>query len=103
MNLKVPGAILPLVCVLLSTGAKTVSNPQTPFGELGLNVTVGSGKAKMGNKGSVPPNAHNALDCCPSLRCTIPRNKVHEHISYKLKLMRYYNNNNNTLYYSAIH
>ena len=34
MNLKVPGAILPLGCAILSTRAKTV-NP--PLGELGLN------------------------------------------------------------------
>ena len=42
MNLKVPGAILPLGCAILSTRAKTVRggwyNP--PLGELGLKVIV---------------------------------------------------------------
>ena len=42
MNLKVPGAILPLGCAILSTRAKTVRggwyNP--PLGELGLIIVV---------------------------------------------------------------
>ena len=39
MNLKVPGAILPLGCAILSTRAKTVRGVGTtlPLGELGLN------------------------------------------------------------------
>ena len=38
MNLKVPGAILPLGWAILSTRAKTVWGVvATPFGELGLN------------------------------------------------------------------
>ena len=38
MNLKVPGAILPLGCAILSTRAKTVRGIGTPpLGELGLN------------------------------------------------------------------
>ena len=38
MNLKVPGAILPLGCAILSTRAKTVRGVgTTPLGELGLN------------------------------------------------------------------
>ena len=37
MNLKVPGAILPLGCAILSTRAKTVGGlVQPPLGELGL-------------------------------------------------------------------
>ena len=37
MNLKVPGAILPLDCAILSTRAKTVRGLlQPPLGELGL-------------------------------------------------------------------
>ena len=38
MNLKVPGAILPLGCAILSTRAKTVGGGlvQPPLGELGL-------------------------------------------------------------------
>ena len=37
MNLKVPGAILPLGCAILSTRAKTVRGVgTTPLGELGL-------------------------------------------------------------------
>ena len=37
MNLKVPGAILSLGCVFLSTGAKTIWGfLQPPFRELGL-------------------------------------------------------------------
>ena len=37
MNLKVPGAILPLGCAILSTRAKTVGGVvATPLGELGL-------------------------------------------------------------------
>ena len=37
MNLKVPGAILPLGCAILSTRAKTVRGlVQPPLGELGL-------------------------------------------------------------------
>ena len=38
MNLKVPGAILPLGCAILSTRAKTVRGVGTtpPLGELGL-------------------------------------------------------------------
>ena len=37
MNLKVPGAILPIGCAILSTRAKTVWGLlQPPFGELGL-------------------------------------------------------------------
>ena len=38
MNLKVPGAILPLGCAILSTRAKTVRGlVQPPLGELGLS------------------------------------------------------------------
>ena len=38
MNLKVPGAILPLGCAILSTRAKTVRGVgTTPLGELGLS------------------------------------------------------------------
>ena len=38
MNLKVPGAILPLCCAFLSTGAKTVWGLLLPpSGELGLS------------------------------------------------------------------
>ena len=38
MNLKVPGAILPLCYAILSTRAKTVRGLlQPPLGELGLN------------------------------------------------------------------
>ena len=37
MNLKVPGALLPLGCAILSTRAKTVRGLlQPPLGELGL-------------------------------------------------------------------
>ena len=37
MNLKVPGAILPLGCAILSTRVKTVRGVgTTPLGELGL-------------------------------------------------------------------
>ena len=36
MNLKVPGAILPLGCAILSTKAKTVGGGTAPLGELGL-------------------------------------------------------------------
>ena len=39
MNLKVPGAILPLGCAILSTRAKTVRGVgTTPLGELGLKL-----------------------------------------------------------------
>ena len=39
MNLKVPGAILPLGCAILSTWAKTVRGlVQPPLGELGLRI-----------------------------------------------------------------
>ena len=38
MNLKVPGAILPLSCAILSTRAKLLGGLlQPPLGELGLN------------------------------------------------------------------
>ena len=38
MKLKVPGAILPLGCAILSTRAKTVRGVvATPLGELGLS------------------------------------------------------------------
>ena len=37
MNLKVPGAILPLGCTILSTRAKTIGGLlQPPLGELGV-------------------------------------------------------------------
>ena len=40
MNLKVPGAILPLGCTILSTRAKTVGGlVQPPLGELGLTLS----------------------------------------------------------------
>ena len=39
MNLKVPGAILPLGCAILSTRAKTIRGlVQPPLGELGLKL-----------------------------------------------------------------
>ena len=39
MNLKVPGAILPLGCLIMSTRAKTVRGViATPLGELGFKV-----------------------------------------------------------------
>ena len=37
MNLKVPGAILPIGCAILSTRAKTVRG-EPPLGELGLKL-----------------------------------------------------------------
>ena len=41
MNLKVPGAILPLGCAILSTRAKTVRGLlQPPLGELGLKLKM---------------------------------------------------------------
>ena len=42
MNLKVPGAILPLGCAILSTRAITVRGGwyNTPLGELGLNMFI---------------------------------------------------------------
>ena len=47
MNLKVPGAILPLGCAILSTRAITVRggwyNP--PLGELGLNTLLNTIRA----------------------------------------------------------
>ena len=43
MNLKVPGAILPLGCAILSTRAKTVRGLiQLPLGELGLKTQAGT-------------------------------------------------------------
>ena len=48
MNLKVPGAILPLGCALLSIRAKTVRGLlllQPPLGELGLRYS----EKKMGH------------------------------------------------------
>ena len=45
MNLKEPGAILPLGCAFLSTWAKTVWGVvATPFGELGLWSNNSEGK-----------------------------------------------------------
>ena len=47
MNLKVPGAILPLGCAILSTRAITVRGgwynppPPPPLGELGLTMVFG--------------------------------------------------------------
>ena len=53
MYLKVPGAILPLDCAILSTGAKPVGGVgTTPLGELGLNALLRSRGAKYPLLGS---------------------------------------------------
>ena len=64
MNLKVPGAILPLGCAILSTRAKTVRGVgTTPLGELGLR------KKQNKTKQKTKQTKTNILFCINSMNC----------------------------------